>query len=174
MDGYILDTSVLSAYLDGSHQLHGEVDKEIQILEESGSLLHLSAISLAELEFGMQMARAFGNARLPTLEQMVINAGKYMVLDVTRHTSIAYSQLKTNLAKKYLAGASRRDRRRWVEDWVDRTSGQKLQIDENDLWICSQAKERDLIVLAADVRMKRISDADSEVRLRIIKRTRNE
>ena len=49
----------------------------------------------------------------------------------------------------------------------EEATGRKLQVDENDLWICAQAKERDLIVVTADRWMKRISDADCEVRLHI-------
>ena len=135
---------------------------------EHGSVLFLSAISLAELEFGVRMASTFGGARLPTLERMLMDARTYAVLEVTHHTSAAYSELKTKLAQTYLADASRRGRPRWVEEWVDKTSGKKLQIDENDLWICAQARERDLIVLTTDRRMKRILDADTEVRLHIL------
>ena len=36
---------------------------------------------------------------------------------------------------------------------------------ENDLWMCAQAKERDLTLVTAERRMKRISDADPEVRI---------
>ena len=90
------------------------------------------------------------------------------MLDVTHHTSAAYAELKTNLAKRYLAKASQRDRPRWLEEWVDKTSGQKLQVDENDLWMCAQVKERDLILVTADDRMRRIEDADFDVRLLIL------
>ncbi|NTE57482.1 type II toxin-antitoxin system VapC family toxin [Agrobacterium tumefaciens] len=45
---------------------------------------------------------------------------------------------------------------------------QKLGIDENDLWMCAQAKERDLVFVTADRRMGRIPEADPEVRLLMI------
>ena len=167
MDGYILDTSVLSAYLDPSHRRHSEADTVIKGLEQ-GSVLFLSTISLAELEFGVQLARTFSTGGLPTLEKMLKDAHGYPVLEVNHHTSVAYAELKTNLALTYLADASHKNRPRWIEDWVDKTSGKKLQVDENDLWICAQAKERALVVVTADRRMKRIPDADTEVRLRIL------
>jgi predicted nucleic acid-binding protein len=114
------------------------------------------------------MAEAFGGSSLPALQQMLIEARAYAVLDVSHHTSAAYAELKTNLAKKYLAKASQRDRPRWLEEWVDKASGQKLQVDENDLWMCAQVKERDLILVTADGGIKRIADADPEVRLIIL------
>jgi len=165
--GYILDTSVLSAHLDPSHRRHNDVRAGIEALDRA-SAQFVSAISLAELSFGVRMAEAFGNTSLVALRQMLSEARAYAVLDVTHHTSAAYADLKTNLAKRYLANASRRDRPRWLENWVDKTSGQKLQVDENDLWMCAQAKERDLILVTADTRMNRIVDADPEVHLLVL------
>ena len=66
---------------------------------------------------------------------------KHAVLEITRHTSAAYAELKAKLASKYLVKALRQNRPRWVEDWIDKATGKKLQVDENDLWICAQAKE---------------------------------
>ena len=167
MDGFILDTTVLSAYLDASHRQHRAAQEALQELEQ-GSALYLSTISLAELDFGVHMAREFGGTPLPNLERMLVAARHYPTLGVSHHTAAAYAELKTNLAKTYLSKTSRRDRPRWVEEWKDKTTGRMLQIDENDLWICSQAKERLLTVATGDRRMKRISDADSEVRLHIM------
>jgi tRNA(fMet)-specific endonuclease VapC len=73
--------------------------------------------------------------------------------------------VKARTAQKYLAKVLRKDRPKYIEEWVDKASGQKLGIDENDLWMCAQAKERDLIFVTADGRMKRIPDADPDVRL---------
>ena len=101
----------------------------------------------------------------PTLRAMILQARAYAVLDLTRHTAAAYAELKTNLAKKYLVKAKRSDRPKYVEEWVDKNKGQKLQVDENDLWMCAQVKERDLLFVTADIRIQRIADADSEVRL---------
>ena len=143
------------------------LNKALQELEQ-GSALYLSTISLAELNFGVQMVRAFGGATLSNLERMLVAARNYPTLDVSHHTSAAYAELKANLAKKYLSKASSRDRPRWIEEWKDKATGRMLQVDENDLWICSQAKERQLSVATSDRRMKRISDADSEVRVCIM------
>jgi predicted nucleic acid-binding protein len=76
--------------------------------------------------------------------------------------------LKTALAKTYLTKLFKRDRPRWLENWVDKSTGQTLQVDENDLWICAQARERDLIVVTADSRIDRISNADLSLRLLVI------
>ena len=165
MSGYILDTNVFSPLLDPIHSRHGDVRAAIGALD-ARSTKFMSAITVAELGFGVNLAETVTGAPSPDLRRKLTKAHEYAVLEVTRHTSAAYAELKTNLATKYLAKALRRDGRpRWVEDWIDRATGKRLEVDENDLWICAQAKERNLIVVAADRGMNRISDADFEVRL---------
>jgi hypothetical protein len=69
---------------------------------------------------------------------------------------------------KYLASTLRRDRPKYLEDWIDKATGKALGVDENDLWMCAQAKERDIILITADRRMKRISDGDSDVKILLV------
>ena len=167
MDAYILDTSVLSPLLDPGHGRHAQVRQSITQLE-SKAVIFLSAASLAELQYGVNLAAAFGHARLPVLQNTIIDARRFRILDITRHTADAYAELKASLARTYLPNIATKARPRWVEDWVDKTTGQKLQIDENDLWMCAQAKERNLPLCTADGRMSRISAVDPEVRLHVL------
>lgn len=167
MKAYILDTSVLSPFLDSGHGSHGYVRQCVQQLEQDAKIL-LSAVSLAELRYGVNLARSFGHARLPVLQQALVRATQYGALDITHHTAEVYAELKAKLARTYLGKAGAKGRPRWIEDWVDKNTGQKLQIDENDLWMCAQAKERDLPLCTADGRMSRISYADPDVGLHIL------
>ena len=167
MSGYIFDTSVLSPLLDSSHSRHGDVRDAIGELD-SHSTAFISTISLAELDFGISLAAIITGSISPTLQQTLRKAYGYAVLEVTKHTAAAYAELKANLANKYLAKALRNDRPRWVENWIDRATGQKLQVDENDLWICAHAKERNLTLVTADRHMNRIPNADSGVRLLVV------
>ena len=125
----------------------------------------ISAIALAELGFGTNLAAAIGKGNLRALEAMIVRARSYAVLDITHHTAAVYAEVKARVAQKYLAKMLRKDRPKYIEEWVDKATGQKLGIDENDLWMCAQAKERDLLFVTADGRMKRISDADPDIRL---------
>ena len=166
MDGYILDTSVLSTLLDPEHKRHIPIRDGVQQLERHATLF-LSTVSLAELQYGVKLAETFGHGRLPVLQKLLVDARNYRLLDITRHTSAAYADIKATLVHTYFANAAAK-RPRWIEDWVDKATGKKLQIDENDLWMCAQAKERDFLVCTADRRIKRISDADPDVRLHIL------
>lgn len=129
---------------------------------------YVSVITLAELSFGLKLAGHFAGGTAPKLDALLEQARQHTPLDVTRHTAEQYAELKALLAAAYLAKALRRDRPRWVENWVDKSTGQTLQVDENDLWMCAQARERDLVLVTADKRMARISDADPSVRLLIV------
>lgn len=162
-----MDTSVLSAHLDSGHRDHDYIREHVRQLEGRATVF-LSAISLAELDFGVNLAESFGHNRLPSLKKTIDAARRYRVLDVSHHTAAVYADLKAALARKYLAKASARSRPRWIEDWIDKTTGKMLQIDENDLWICAQAKERGFSVCTVDRRMDRISNADPDVRLHIL------
>jgi predicted nucleic acid-binding protein len=165
--GYIYDTSVLSVLLDAAHPRHTDIARAVASLPQDASHF-VSAVSLAELMFGVRMSETFAPSRLPALERMLVEVRVYGVLEIGHHTSAAYAELKTNLAKRYLLKANRRDRPRWLEDWPLNNRGQRLQVDENDLWLCAQAKERTLTLLAADGGMQRIADADSEVKLLLV------
>lgn len=167
MDGYILDTTVLSAHLDSEHPRHVHIRQRVRQLENDATLF-LSAVSLAELRYGVKLAETFGHARLPTLQRTLVDARSYPLLDVTRHTAAAYADVKAILVRTYLPNAAAKGRLRWIEDWVDKNTGKNLQLDENDLWMCAQAKERDFLVCTADRRMRRICDADPDVRLHIL------
>lgn len=167
MSGYIFDTNVLSPLLDVTDSRHGDVRVAIDALD-AHSTKFISAITVAELGFGVHLAETIAGVPSPDLQRKLTKAQEYAVLEVTKHTAAAYAELKANLASKYLAKALRRDRPRWVDDWIDKATGKMLQVDENDLWICAQAKERNLTVVTADRRMNRIAHADVEVRLHIV------
>ena len=167
MDAYILDTSVLSALLFPTHRRHGVAVDAVDGMDPD-STKWVSPVSLAEFRFGVRLAELTGDSRAPALRNVLNDAGKYAVLEITGHTAEAYSELRSRMAVKYLRNPTREGRPRWVEDWADRARGKKLGIDENDLWQCAQARERDFVFVTADKRIQRIADADPALRLRIV------
>lgn len=149
------------------HPHHAEKILALEVLPTAAPR-YISAVALAELTFGVELAVAIGKGDMPALREIVQQARAHAVLDLTHHTAAAYAELKSRLAIKYLAKPLRRDRPKYVEDWVDKATGKALGVDENDLWMCAQAKERDLVLVTADGKMQRIADADPEVRLLIL------
>lgn len=119
---------------------------------------------MAELSFGADLAAAIGKGKVSALKEMIRQARAYAVLDLTHHTAAAYSELKSKVAAKYLANPLRRHQPKYVEDWINQATSKALGIDENDLWMCAQTKERGLVFVTTDSRMRRIEDADPDVR----------
>jgi len=167
VDAYLVDTSILSAYLDPGHKDHAAKKQSLDSLPAE-SPRYVSVVALAELTFGVQLPLALGKGDLPTLKKIIEEAKKYPALDVTHHTASAYGEIKSKIAAKYLEKTLRRDRPKYIDDWIDKATGKALGIDENDLWMCAQSKERNLILITGDGKMQRIADADSDVRLLIL------
>ncbi len=110
VSGYIFDTNVLSALLDSGHSRHGDVRAAIGAFD-SRSTEFISAISVAELAFGVYLAEVATARALPELRRQLTKTHEYAVLEITRHTSAAYAALKARLAGKYLDRALKRDKR---------------------------------------------------------------
>jgi tRNA(fMet)-specific endonuclease VapC len=134
----------------------------------SDAPVYVSSVALAELTFGVMLYEAC-KGPLPKADVVLAAASSYPKVDVTRHTSAEYAELKKNIAVKYLTvPLSKNDRKRWIENWVDKNSGQTLGIDGNELWQCAQARERNLVLVTIDGRIKRIGEADPILQLLII------
>ena len=86
MDGYLLETSALSALLDHQHEKHEMVKSTITALP-SDAPVYVSSIALAELTFGVELYEAC-KGPLPKADSVLAGANNYPKVDVTRHTSI--------------------------------------------------------------------------------------
>ena len=164
LDGYLLDTCLLSALLDPTKKTHVSVRSTINSLAEEAPK-YVSVITLAELRFGIRLATLRGDSNTERLDEIVRAAQMHPPLEVTKHTAEEYGFIKAELANKYLNNALKKARPRWIEEWVDEATGQKLHIDENDLWLTAQARERNLILLTADKKIHRIGDVVPAIRI---------
>lgn len=163
MSGYLLDTSALSAYLNEDHPHHAEAKSVVDGLPVSAVKL-VSAVTLAELDYGIRFAELQGSKRLIEYRMRLDVVRQYASLDLTRYTGEVYAELKVRLAAQMQRKAGKK-MPRWIEDWVDVGSAKRLQIDENDLWICAQAKERDFIVVTGDIDIRQLSSFDPELKI---------
>jgi tRNA(fMet)-specific endonuclease VapC len=163
VDGYLFDTSALSAYLNEGHSFHASASARIDALP-SDSLKLVSIITLAEIDYGIRLAERAGSARLVEYRERLEIIKRYAPLDMTGHTSESYAELKACIAS-HMSRRPNKKMPRWIEDWIDNSSAKRLQIDENDLWICAQAKERDLILVTGDDDIRRVTSYDPSLRI---------
>lgn len=161
---YLLDTSLLSRLLDIDHKDHGAATAWEQALPAESRKV-ISVVALAELRFGLELAkRANRVAVLPRLEEILRRAEQHDPLPTTRTTGYEYAVLKANLVQarmpKKLAHAGKA---RWgnPETWLDEYTGQALGTQENDLWQCAQAVERNLVLATSDKGVQAIAAASA-------------
>jgi tRNA(fMet)-specific endonuclease VapC len=168
VDGYLLDTCAVTALLDAQHPNHAVVRVAVETIEQ-GAPRYVSCVTLAEIRFGALLDEASTGKTSPRTAQILKDLHGYPVLEITRHTAGEYGELRTNIAVAYLATYLRANRPRWIENWKDRATGERLQIDENDVWICAQARERNLVLITTDKKMTDvIAKADPTVRLKLV------
>ena len=121
----------------------------------------ISAITLGEIEYGLQVAR------IDTFKQedfrAFISTNLPMVLDITKATRICYGLLRASVFEKYTPNARRRRGLR-PEQLIDPVTSRELGIQENDLWIAAQALEYNLVLVTND-KMDRIRDVCEDLQV---------
>jgi predicted nucleic acid-binding protein len=157
MEGYLLDTCAVSAYLSPTRPNHAIVRDRIDTLEAE-SLKYVSVITLGELVYGAQLSANSEGVDIASFEDLIMEARKYPLLSVTDHVADSFGKLKASLAVTCIPRRLKRKKRpRWVEDWIKAATGRDMQVDENDLWLFAQAHDRDLVFLTTDSDIERIN-----------------
>jgi predicted nucleic acid-binding protein len=171
VDDYLLDTSIWSMLLDDARP-----ERQAVAAWEAGLPAHsrrlISVIALAELQFGRELMAGAGR-ETTRLDGILHSVRRLESLEVTTATAREYGKLKAAVVAKYLPNRLQdRSKKRWgnPESWSDEFTGEVLQIQENDLWQCAQAVERDVVFVTCDRGAERIRAA-SDANLRVIRLT---
>ena len=158
MQGYLLDTNIISYWFDESRAQHGRVVKCIAELPPEAPL-RISAVTLGEIEYGRSAAGAGdkdAQAEIAAFMERQLPA----VIDIRRSTAIYYGPLRARLFDKFAPKALRKAR--WPEQCIDPVTSLQLGVQENDLWIAAQAMEHNLTLVTHDKmsRLRQILDED--------------
>lgn len=160
MHGYLLDTNIVAYWFDIRRPQHERVVHHIQELPEATPLM-ISAISLGEIEYGLQVAK--GHTPYQEAFRIFVNTHLPMVLNITQATRIYYGSLRARVFEKYAPNVRRRIGLR-PEQLVDPMTSQELGIQENDLWIAAQAWEYNLVFVTND-KMARIREVCEDLQI---------
>jgi len=155
--GYLIDTQIISFWFNRNLPEHGNVCDHINALPDSAPLL-ASVISLGEIAFGHAITAAPDPAQQAAFSKFLQENFPFP-LAVTRFTVEYYSRLRAALFRKY---PPRGKKQRRPEQYFDPITSEELGIDENDLWIASQACERTLVLVTHD-KMCRIRDVAAQL-----------
>ncbi|HBI18446.1 MULTISPECIES: type II toxin-antitoxin system VapC family toxin [unclassified Brevundimonas] len=165
MAGYLFDTSMLIALTNARSPFHQPANDFLASLAGE-DLQFVSSVSLGELQSGVDSIFAIKGQRPVTAQQTLKQAEAYDLLVVDRHVALSYGRLKAAMVAKFLPKASQR--RSHLEDWIDNATGARLAVNENDLWICAQAHERDICVVACDHDFERVQAAEPTLKLKLV------
>lgn len=129
----------------------------------------MSVITVGELEVGaaLQM-KAFGSVSDELTELIKRAKISYPIVPITTHTTERYAEVKGALAVAAMPIRVRSLGKKKLskpELWIDEVTGHRLGIDENDLWICATALEKNFCLVSFDSDMDRVKHACPDLRL---------
>lgn len=158
MKAVLLDTSVASSLFDKRRKDHELIKERLFQKISKEALLYVCPIVLGEIEYGFKVDL---NGEDPRRQAIIKELGKIPVQNIDKHIADCYSEVRAELFRKFAPKQERNARRKcvkkgmYVEDLIDSTSGRKLAIQENDLWIIACALAKNMTFVTTD-KMKRL------------------
>lgn len=153
MRGYLIDTQTVSYWFDANLPQHRNVCDHVIALPSNDALLMVSAITIGEIAFGHAVTTKPDAGKQAGFNKFVQKHFP-LPLAITKSTATYYGELRTLLFRKYPPQGKKQRR---PEQCFDPITSLELGIEENDLWIASQAYERHLVLVTNDG-MARIRD----------------
>jgi predicted nucleic acid-binding protein len=156
MDTFLLDTTAASVLFDKLNKEHELAWSFVGSLGESR--IYIPCITWGEIRYGYKVHQGVDQYRKTAIEKEM---KKFKVLDISRHTSEAYSDIRAALFSKYGTPNKRgKIKEKVPEDLVDRTTGKELGIQENDLWIVALAAQNNYKFITSDkmTRLREITE----------------
>lgn len=145
MTTYLFDTNIWSRWFKADTCV---TDKIAQLDETSK--IFLSSVVLGEAIYGANVNKPNG-FDFETYSKLLLDRSEPKILEIDRHVSDVYGQLKASLFEKY----NRKGKNRRPEQLIDPVTATEIGIDENDLWIVAQAITCNLTLVTND-KMHRI------------------
>lgn len=145
MNGYLLDTNIVSDWYDGNEVVQGYIDAFPR-----NSLIYISCITLGEIEFGHLVAALPDTEQQADFRRWIKKTFGDNMISVTKDTAHSYAFFRRLLCDKFV------HRGKYIQNYED-ASSDKIGIDENDLWLVSQAHEHGLKFATHD-RMRKIKE----------------
>ncbi len=139
MKTYLLDTNIWSYW----YRQESFVLQKIKLLEKD-SFICLSSVVWGEIIYG---ARANTKFDFTSYRQFIYQV-KPMILQIDKNVSEVYGELRAKLFEKFTEKNGRGAKR--PEQLIDPITATQIGIDENDLWIVSQAITYDMTLITSD------------------------
>jgi tRNA(fMet)-specific endonuclease VapC len=158
--GYLLDTNIFEYWLNEDCKEHAAVINHLAKLPATAPLT-TSLIVLGEVSYGFQLAAKEYQAHSKEVLDF-IKTEFPRPLAICHTTTQIYGKLRAALFDKYAPKKNRKGLR--PEQLIDPATSQSLGIQENDLWIASQALEHNLILVTND-QMKQLRSVAADLQV---------
>lgn len=158
--GYLLDTNILSYWINERSEFHERVAERIASVPEDVPLF-MSAITWGEIQFGWHRRN---KEPIPDGNRRVFDQ-VFAEMPVTHKTDRYYGQLKARLFERF-APRDIKARSLRLGLLLDPVAGEVLGVDENDVWIAAQAVESKLVLVTND-KLTRIRESAAVLDLQI-------
>ncbi|MFO0863517.1 MAG: PIN domain-containing protein [Gemmataceae bacterium] len=151
MPAFLLDTQIVCYLFDEAAPEHANVKEHYRRVPAENQLF-ISSITIGEIAFGHAKADGADLQKQQKLQEWLKFTFPF-IIDVTKVTAPYYGEIRGNLFRKFAPkGKGRRP-----ESCYDPATSKELGIQENDLWIASQAYEKNLCLVTND-KMNRIQE----------------
>jgi predicted nucleic acid-binding protein len=142
MQIYLFDTNIWSKWFREEPFV---IDKIAQL--DKTSKIFLSCVVLGEATYGAKINK--NDFDFESYKEFIHLKAEPLILEIDKHVSEVYGELRAALFDKYLRKKKR------PEQLIDPATATEIGIDENDLWIVSQAITKNLTLITND-KMHRI------------------
>jgi predicted nucleic acid-binding protein len=156
MADYLLDTNILRYWYDTKCNQHARVVIGVDAARQPDpktnyvSRLFVSVVTLGEIEYGHRVTHAPDAVKQAAYSKFVRDQCP-VVLEMTKHVAEQYGEMRAWLFNN-CGPSAKKSRAKRAEELVNPTTGKELFIDENDIWIASQAKTHNLVLVTHDSR----------------------
>ena len=136
-DGYLLDTNIVRLWFANNSMIRQRVN------ELQGHFIYVSVVTIGEIEFGHTNVNATDVQKQKKFFRHISKFFETPRLEITEGAACAYGRFKRavfDLTDK---------KGKYTEDREDKL-GNKCNIDENDLWLVSQAYDHNLTLVTAE------------------------
>lgn len=149
---HLLDTNIFSVWVDGDHERHTDVLAQVEELGDA--FLFVSVVTVAEVEHGLARPHRLS---IELVREIRRGLSSFRVLEIGRHVAEPYGKLRAWLVENK-APRDKRKRLTSLSQLIDPITDQELMIQENDLWLASQAIANEAVLVTLD-RMTHIRQA---------------
>jgi len=158
VNGYLFDTNHVKYWFDSNPNIL----EHLKAVPNRAPIV-ISAITLGEIEYGHQIVSPSGPTGIQTDFSGFVQNQFPLVIPITAATSSYYGTIRTRLFERFAPVRKKRKGRR-PEQLLDPVTSRELGIQENDIWIASQALERNLVLVTNDS-LRRVKEVVAELQI---------